>query len=125
VDKSLVVAQEDDAGDVRYRLLETVRAYCGERLEESGDRERIRTAHAEYFVALAERAEPKLRDRRADPLDHPADPRTRQLQRRVAPLRDTERLPDRASALPGSAVVLDDAQPGAESTRSGPRRSAS
>jgi predicted ATPase/DNA-binding SARP family transcriptional activator len=61
VDKSLVVAQEDDAGDVRYRLLETVRAYCVERLEESGDRERIRTAHAAYFVTLAERAEPKLR----------------------------------------------------------------
>ncbi len=61
VDKSLVVAQEDDAGEVRYRLLETVRAYCVERLEESGDRERIRAAHAAYFTALAERADPKLR----------------------------------------------------------------
>jgi predicted ATPase/DNA-binding SARP family transcriptional activator len=61
VDKSLVVAQEDEAGEVRYRLLETVRAYAAERLEESGERTGIRVAHAEHFVALAERAEPELR----------------------------------------------------------------
>jgi predicted ATPase/DNA-binding SARP family transcriptional activator len=61
VDKSLVVAQEDDAGEVRYRLLETVRAYSAERLEESGERSRIRAAHAAHFAALAERAEPELR----------------------------------------------------------------
>ena len=61
VDKSLVVAQEDEVGEVRYRLLETVRAYAGERLDESGERTFIRVAHAEYFVTLAERAEPELR----------------------------------------------------------------
>jgi predicted ATPase/DNA-binding SARP family transcriptional activator len=61
VDKSLVVAQEDDAGEVRYRLLETVRAYAAERLEESGERARIRDAHAAHFTALAESAEPELR----------------------------------------------------------------
>ena len=61
VDKSLVVAQEDEAGEVRYRLLETVRAYAAERLEESGERTAVRDAHAEHFVALAERAEPELR----------------------------------------------------------------
>ncbi|HTJ71887.1 MAG TPA: BTAD domain-containing putative transcriptional regulator [Actinospica sp.] len=61
VDKSLVVAQEDDAGEVRYRLLETVRAYAADRLEESGERPLIRDAHAAYFVAFAERVEPELR----------------------------------------------------------------
>jgi predicted ATPase len=61
VDKSLVVAQEDEVGEVRYRLLETVRAYAAERLEASGERTFIRVAHAEHFLALAERAEPELR----------------------------------------------------------------
>ena len=61
VDKSLVVAQEDEVGEVRYRLLETVRAYSADRLEESGERTSVRAAHAEHFVALAERAEPELR----------------------------------------------------------------
>jgi predicted ATPase/DNA-binding SARP family transcriptional activator len=61
VDKSLVVAQEDEVGEVRYRLLETVRAYAAERLEASGERTLIRVAHAEHFLALAERAEPELR----------------------------------------------------------------
>ena len=61
VDKSLVVAQEDEVGEVRYRLLETVRAYAAERLAESGERTFTRVAHAEHFVALAERAEPELR----------------------------------------------------------------
>ena len=61
VDKSLVVAQEDDAGEVRYRLLETVRAYSADRLDESGERSLIRDAHAAHFAALAKRAEPELR----------------------------------------------------------------
>ena len=61
VDKSLVVAQEDDAGEVRYRLLETVRAYAADRLEESGERPRIQDAHAAHYTALAERAEPEMR----------------------------------------------------------------
>jgi predicted ATPase/DNA-binding SARP family transcriptional activator len=59
VDKSLVVA--DGAGDVRYRLLETVRAYAAERLAEAGERDAARAAHAGYFLRLAERAEPALR----------------------------------------------------------------
>jgi len=62
IDKSLVIADGD--AEVRYRLLETVRAYSAERIEEAGERDRIRSAHAAYFVELAERAEPELR--RAD-----------------------------------------------------------
>ncbi len=56
VDKSLVIATGD--AEVRYRLLETVRAYAAERLAEAGEEEQVRAAHARYFVALAERAEP-------------------------------------------------------------------
>ncbi|MFB9831874.1 ATP-binding protein, partial [Actinoallomurus acaciae] len=59
VDKSLVMATGE--AEVRYRLLETVRAYAAERLTEAGEDERFRDAHAAYFLRLAERAEPELR----------------------------------------------------------------
>ncbi|GAA2590005.1 BTAD domain-containing putative transcriptional regulator [Actinomadura fulvescens] len=61
-DKSLV---QSDGG--RYRMLETVRAFCAERLAEAGEEEDLRRAHAAYFLDLAERAEPGLRG--ADQLD--------------------------------------------------------
>jgi predicted ATPase/DNA-binding SARP family transcriptional activator len=61
VDKSLVMATGEH--EVRYQLLETVRAYAADRLEEAGEEHRARAAHAEFFLALAERAEPELRSR--------------------------------------------------------------
>ena len=60
VDKSLVVAKVSDEGTVRYRLLEPVRQYALEKLEESGEAEANRRWHTEFFLALAEEAEPKL-----------------------------------------------------------------
>jgi predicted ATPase/DNA-binding SARP family transcriptional activator len=59
VDKSLVMATGNT--EVRYRLLETVRAYAAERLAEAGEDKRLKDAHAAYFLDLAERAEPELR----------------------------------------------------------------
>ncbi|WP_242905866.1 AfsR/SARP family transcriptional regulator [Actinomadura terrae] len=59
VDKSLVMAEGDP--DVRYRLLETVRVYAGERLEQAGEARRVRDEHAAYCIWLAERAEPEMR----------------------------------------------------------------
>jgi non-specific serine/threonine protein kinase len=59
-DRSLVVADLSGA-EARYRLLETIRAYALERLEASGEAERIRQRHAEYFLALAEEAGPAVR----------------------------------------------------------------
>ncbi|WP_039923899.1 ATP-binding protein [Amycolatopsis decaplanina] len=50
VEKSLV---EFDGG--RYRMLETIRAFCGDQDEDR------RAAHAKYFLDLARAAEPKLR----------------------------------------------------------------
>ncbi|MGH3406955.1 MAG: ATP-binding protein, partial [Streptosporangiaceae bacterium] len=61
VDKSLVTATGEQ--EVRYHLLETVRAYAADRLTEAGEEDAARAAHAGYFVALAERAEPELRAR--------------------------------------------------------------
>jgi predicted ATPase/DNA-binding CsgD family transcriptional regulator len=60
VEKSLVVAKGSDQAGVRYRLLEPVRQYALERLEESGQAEEVRRRHASFFVTLAEEAEPKL-----------------------------------------------------------------
>jgi predicted ATPase/DNA-binding CsgD family transcriptional regulator len=56
VDKSLVVVREWD-GEARYRLLETVRQYGREKLEESGEEGEVRRRHAGYFLELAETAE--------------------------------------------------------------------
>jgi predicted ATPase len=61
VEKSLVVAKGFDQGRVRYRLLEPVRQFALEKLEEVGEAEEIRRRHAGFFLALAEDAEPRLR----------------------------------------------------------------
>jgi non-specific serine/threonine protein kinase len=60
VDKSLVVAQERD-GAARYQLLETIRQYGWERLEEVGEAAQVRGQHAGYCLKLAEEAEPELK----------------------------------------------------------------
>jgi predicted ATPase/class 3 adenylate cyclase len=59
VDKSLVVA-EGLNGDIRYLLLETVRQYGLEKLEEAGEVAGIREQHLEWYLGLAERVEPEL-----------------------------------------------------------------
>jgi tetratricopeptide (TPR) repeat protein len=41
-------------------MLETIREYALERLEESGEKEALRRRHAHHFLALAEEAEPHL-----------------------------------------------------------------
>jgi predicted ATPase len=51
---------EGDGFEARFTMLETIRAYGLERLEESGEGEEIRGRHADYYVALAERATPEL-----------------------------------------------------------------
>lgn len=55
VDKSIVVV--DSSGDrARYRLLETVRQYGRQRLENEGAAARLRTAHSEFYRLTAVRA---------------------------------------------------------------------
>jgi predicted ATPase/class 3 adenylate cyclase len=60
VDKSLVVPDEGEQ-EVRYRLLETVRQYARRRLQEAGEAERIRTQHAEFYLAMAREGDGELR----------------------------------------------------------------
>jgi predicted ATPase/DNA-binding SARP family transcriptional activator len=60
VERSLVVMQER-GGSARYRLLETIRQYAAERLQESGEApESLRRRHAEFFLRSAREAAPHL-----------------------------------------------------------------
>jgi predicted ATPase/DNA-binding SARP family transcriptional activator len=61
VDKSLVVAAPSGDGEMRYRLLETVAEYAGERLDEAGWRPRAERAHLTYYRELARTTDPLLR----------------------------------------------------------------
>ena len=56
-----LVAQQAHGGEPRFTLLETIRAYALDRLAESGEEELARQRHAEYYLALAEKAAPHLR----------------------------------------------------------------
>lgn len=56
VDKSFV----EMAGG-RYRMLETVRAFCAERLAEAGEADQLRRAHTAYFLEFAWTASDHLR----------------------------------------------------------------
>ena len=71
VDKSLVVVEEassaeeassveGDGGELRYRLLETVRQYRRDKILDSGEAAGLRDRHLEWYLALAEKAEPEL-----------------------------------------------------------------
>jgi predicted ATPase/DNA-binding SARP family transcriptional activator len=65
VDKSLVLVGER-GGEARYRLLETVRQYGREKLDESGEEPAIRRHHADFFLRLAEQVEPKINSKDRD-----------------------------------------------------------
>jgi predicted ATPase/DNA-binding CsgD family transcriptional regulator len=54
VDKSLLHAGEGAGGEARLTMLETIREYAAEQLEASGEAERTRRAHCEFYLALAE-----------------------------------------------------------------------
>ena len=60
VDKSLVLAEER-SGEVRYRLLETIRQYGAEKLRQAGEEVVQRERHRDWYLRLAEQAEPKLK----------------------------------------------------------------
>ncbi|MFE3452333.1 BTAD domain-containing putative transcriptional regulator [Nonomuraea sp. NPDC059194] len=57
VDRSLVVTVTGAQG-TRYRLLESVAAYCLERMEEESELDCVRRRHARHYLALAEGLDP-------------------------------------------------------------------
>jgi tetratricopeptide (TPR) repeat protein len=60
IDKSLVSAEQTDAGDSRYFLLESVWDYARAKLTSSDEGATVRDRHLEYYLRLAEEAAPKL-----------------------------------------------------------------
>lgn len=61
VNKSLIQQKDMPGGESRFVMLETLHEYAWERLRESQEAPVMHRRHAEYFVDLAERAEPELR----------------------------------------------------------------
>jgi non-specific serine/threonine protein kinase len=59
VDKSLVETDQH-AGVTRYRLLETIRRYSGEKLAEAGEDTMLPLRHRGWYLARTEEAEPGL-----------------------------------------------------------------
>ncbi len=66
VDKSLVLA-EMQRGEARYRLLETVRQFGLEKLDESAEANDARTRHRDWYLDLAEQADREQRGLRPAP----------------------------------------------------------
>jgi predicted ATPase/serine/threonine protein kinase/DNA-binding CsgD family transcriptional regulator len=60
LDKSLLQQTEQEGEEARIVMLETIRDYGLERLVLNGEMEATRQAHAIYYLALAEEAEPYL-----------------------------------------------------------------
>jgi non-specific serine/threonine protein kinase len=60
VDRSMVLVDKHEGGE-RYVLLETIRQYAGERLIQTGQAATLRDRHRDWYLRLAERAEPEMR----------------------------------------------------------------
>jgi predicted ATPase/DNA-binding CsgD family transcriptional regulator len=61
VDHSLLRRREGADGDARLVMLQTIRAFAFEHLQDSGEAPAVRAAHADLFLAIAEDAAPALR----------------------------------------------------------------
>jgi len=61
LNKSLISKKDDREGEPHFTMLETLREYALEKLEASGEAEKIRAKHAGYFATFAEQAEPSLK----------------------------------------------------------------
>jgi predicted ATPase/DNA-binding SARP family transcriptional activator len=81
---------------LRWRMLETLREYGTEQLTAQGITDQIRAAHAAYFAALAEAAEPRLRTSEQMTYVHRLSAERENL---IAALRFTVDGPDVATAV--------------------------
>ena len=60
-DRSLIMVEHrSDQPEPRYRMLETVREFAAEHLDEAEEVELLRTRHRDHYLALAETLEPLL-----------------------------------------------------------------
>lgn len=60
IDKSLLQREAGPDGELRFVMLTTIREYALEHLAEHGESEAVRRRHAQYYLRLAEQAEPAL-----------------------------------------------------------------
>jgi predicted ATPase len=60
VAKSMLVADQDDDGVTRYQMLETIRAYARERLDDRGESDEWRRRHAAQYTAFSVEARDAL-----------------------------------------------------------------
>jgi predicted ATPase len=60
LDKSLVQPQQGTGGEPRFTMLETIHEYAQEQLEASGEATTVQERHANYFLRLAEEADPQM-----------------------------------------------------------------
>lgn len=64
IDRSLVIvaARPENADtDTRYGMLETIREYGREKLDEAAETEQLRQRHCDFFIAFAEKADANLK----------------------------------------------------------------
>jgi predicted ATPase/DNA-binding XRE family transcriptional regulator len=61
IDSSLVLVGSGASGDARYRLLDVTREYAVERATAASEFEGLRRRHADFFLSVAEQAEPGMR----------------------------------------------------------------
>ena len=69
VDNSLLVSVAEDSSaseEPRFMMLETIREYAAEHLRSDGEAEEMHRAHALYYLALAEAAQPEASPRMFD-----------------------------------------------------------
>lgn len=60
VSKSLVIVEPDQAGGVRYRMLETIRQFAREELRAAGEEGAVQARHVDYFLKWALELEPRI-----------------------------------------------------------------
>jgi predicted ATPase len=60
IDKSLVVSDNQHSKTARYQLLEPIRQYSAKKLQSSGEEVMIHKRHQNWYLVLAQAAEPKL-----------------------------------------------------------------
>jgi len=60
IDQSLLRQEPKQEGEPRFVMFETIREFALERLQASEDWQATRRRHADFFLALAEKAEPEL-----------------------------------------------------------------
>ena len=67
VDHSLLRRETGEDGEPRFSMLETIREYAAERLDDDPEREAVRRRHADYFAAFADQVQPSTRGIRSGP----------------------------------------------------------